>query len=590
MQWNLSTIHKDFDQSFQQDTTRIEELIAKLNTLASEAFHADSQPQASTVSEYLHLLEDLTILRDKCACYAQLRLSTNTSDADALAAYENIERMGTRMATPNSMFEKRLGTIVDLDTFIGDDPYLNEHRFILSETIAHSKHVLSDKEESILAQMAMTGSSAWGLLWEKITSTVEVDYEDENGKRILTLPEVRNMAYGPDAATRERAYHAELAAYPKIDASAAACMNGIKGEVITVTALRGYESPMARTLEDSRLSRSALDSMLASIRSYLPDFRRYFNAKAKLLGKERLPFHDLFAPVGEARHYTYDEAKSFIVEHFGTFNPDMAKFAQQAFDNEWIDVLPKKGKVGGAFCYPVYSAKESRILLNFSGDLGAVTTLAHELGHGYHNVQLYKASALNNQVPMVLAETASNFCETLVADALISKGGEDAFIMLETSLQGSSQVCVDILSRYLFESKVFEERKSHSLSVEEFNEAMLEAQRATYGDAMEDDKRHPYMWLCKPHYYSANESFYNYPYAFGMLFAKGLYSQYLKEGASFLPKYDKMLEFSGQNSVSEVCRQMGINIEGPDFWNASLELVRKEIDQFVAMVDERVGK
>lgn len=590
MNWNLNAIYSQFDDHYKADFKQINVLIQDLIQLAQERFKENHHLTRDAVELYVSKWLLLDSLSHKCMAYVRLRLSTNTEDLEALAEYDALEKALAELAIPSALFEKKMGTIDNLSEFMGDSSLLNAHHYVLSEIVSNSQYVLSDAEEHVIAQMAMTGSSAWALLWEKLTSALKVSCPIEGEVKELTLSEVRNLAYTASAEVRSAAYAAELAAYPQIEVGAAACLNGIKGEVLTINTLRGYHGPLEQTLKHSRLTKASLDAMIEAMTTYLPHFRRYFKAKAKYLGKETLAFHDLFAPVGEAKHYTYDEAKAFIIKHFSTFSDSMGQFAQTAFEKEWVDVLPHPGKVGGAFCYPIHAIAESRILMNFSGDLGAVTTLAHELGHGYHNTRLFLTDILNTDVPMVLAETASTFCETLVADAVISTGGDDAFVMLETSLQGASQVIVDILSRYYFESQVFEQRKTHTLSVEELKQAMLDAQERTYGEALDPHSRHPYMWVCKPHYYDAAESFYNFPYAFGLLFAKGLYSQYLQEGQSFIPKYDRMLEYSGQNSVKEVCATMAIEIETQDFWIQSLERFKLEIDLFEKMVDERCAK
>ncbi|WP_161937271.1 M3 family metallopeptidase, partial [Tepidibacillus decaturensis] len=234
--------------------------------------------------------------------------------------------------------------------------------------------------------------------------------------------------------------------------------------------------------------------------------------------------------------------------------------------------------------YNLHVIKQSRILSNFTGSFSDVTTLAHELGHGYHGSCLMDQTFLNSHYPMPIAETASIFCETIVKNAALQEAEpEEAFAILENELSDAGQVVVDIYSRFLFESEVFKRRKEASLSVNELKEIMLNAQKEAYGDGLEPDFLHPYMWVCKPHYYFPERHFYNFPYAFGMLFAKGLYAEYLKRGADFVPEYDKLLSVTGKMNVADITKTMGIDVRSPEFWRNSLKLVEQDIETFIHM-------
>jgi pepF/M3 family oligoendopeptidase len=326
--------------------------------------------------------------------------------------------------------------------------------------------------------------------------------------------------------------------------------------------------------------------MMTAIKEYLPYFHKYLKKKSEMLGHQGpLPFYDLFAPVGEVdMSYTFEEARDFIVKNFTSFSNKLGNFADNAFENNWIDAEPREGKIGGAYCSNLHCIKESRIMANFSGSLNDVTTLAHELGHGYHGDCLKDEYGLISDYPMPIAETASIFCETIVMNAALKDAtDEEALVILETDIMGSNQTIVDIYSRYLFETELFEKRKDASLSVDELKEIMLKAQKEAYGDGLDHNVLHPYMWNCKPHYYYFGANFYNFPYAFGLLFAKGLYAKYLEMGNDFLPKYDKLLEATGMNNVKDVLAIMDIDSHDVDFWRSSLEMVKKDIDKFLAL-------
>jgi pepF/M3 family oligoendopeptidase len=322
------------------------------------------------------------------------------------------------------------------------------------------------------------------------------------------------------------------------------------------------------------------------MRESLPDFHGYFRKKAELMGYSNgLPFYEMFAPMGNMNmQFSYKEARDFIVANFKTFSNSLSSYAANAFDSRWIDAEPREGKRGGAFCENIHSIGESRILANFDGSFNSMITLAHELGHGYHGACLMKEEYLNSDYPMPIAETASIFCETIVKEAALKAANEEeTFTILESSISDSAQVIVDIYSRFLFESELFKSRESGSLSVKELKEIMLNAQKEAYGNGLDHNFLHPYMWLCKPHYYSADYNFYNFPYAFGLLFSKGVYAEYLKQGGEFAGKYDKLLSVTGKMNISDVAKVMNIDVHKVDFWRSSLELIKKDIDRFIKL-------
>jgi pepF/M3 family oligoendopeptidase len=385
------------------------------------------------------------------------------------------------------------------------------------------------------------------------------------------------------------AYETELSAYKNISEAVAMALNSIKGEVITTSKMRGYDSPLHMTLTESRMTKGTLDAMMEAIENSLPEFQKYLKKKSEVLGhKGSLPFYDLFAPVGSfSKQYSFEEGSRFVVDNFRSFSDKLADVAQMALDNHWIDVEPRQGKVSGAFCASLHPLGQFRVMLNYTGNLSDVTTMAHELGHGYHAICTNDEHILNTHYPMPLAETASTFCETIVNNAALKIASVDESItILENSLQDATQVICDIFSRYTFETNLFENRSDHPLSVAELNELMMEAQKKAYGEGIDSDILHPYMWLIKPHYYSAERNFYNFPYAFGLLFAKGLYAKYLENPEYFKANYDNLLAVSGRLSIVDVCKTMSIDVESVDFWDASLSIIKKDIDLFIKLTSE----
>ena len=367
----------------------------------------------------------------------------------------------------------------------------------------------------------------------------------------------------------------------------AGALNSIKGEVNTLCRRRGWESALQESLFDTTIDRETLDGMLEAAREAFPDLRRYLRAKARALGQDTLAFHDLFAPLsaGEGgRAWTYDEASRFIVEQFATYSESLRDLAARAFGERWIDAGPRAGKVGGAFCIHVKDG-DSRVLANYNPSYDAVSTLAHELGHAYHNLTRAPRTPLQRRTPMTLAETASTFCETLVRDAALREASKAEQVeILEAWLSGCTQIVVDISSRYLFERAVFERRAARELSVDELDELMLGAQGDTYGDGLDPARLHRKMWAAKPHYYSTDRSFYNYPYLFGLLFALGLYARYREEPESFRSGYDELLSATGMADAATLASRFGIDLRSIDFWRSSLRVIREDVDRFEALL------
>jgi pepF/M3 family oligoendopeptidase len=320
----------------------------------------------------------------------------------------------------------------------------------------------------------------------------------------------------------------------------------------------------------------------------VPLFRRYMLAKARYLGIEKLRFYDLFAPVGEsAKKWPYAEVRGYVQKQFTRFSEGMGEFAQHAFENGWIDAESREGKVGGAYCTSFPVAGESRILCNFEGSFSDLSTIAHELGHAYHHHVLKDDTAIHRDYPMTLAETASIFAQTLVFDAALAEATEqDKINVIEEFLQDSNQVIVDILSRFYFEKTVFEKRAAVEISPEEFCSYMLDAQKKTYGEAIEEGFYHQYMWAAKPHYYMHELGFYNYPYAFGLLFGLGLFSRYKNEGADFVPIYDEVLKATARGTANDVTSKAGFDIEAREFWLSGIGQIEEYVTEFEELVDK----
>lgn len=582
--WSLDELYTSFDsEKFKNDVEDLKNGIKNINKWCKENL-ADNTNALEKVESYINMQNLIGSLASSLSEYTQLFMSVDAENEQAAKVMDSLENIISDMTSYETAFEKWFAALNIDDKFINSSPVLKEHEFLLKEMLKNSRHLLSQKEEELLSKMKNTGSLAWEKLQELLTSTLNCHLYLNEEPTDHPLPEIRNMAYSPDPSIRKAAYECEIEALASIAPSSAACLNSIKGEVITECKMRGYSSPLEMTVEQSRLEMPVLEAMIKAMKESLPKFREYFRKKAEILGhKNGLPFYDLFAPVGKSTMlFTYEEAQEFIIKNFSSFSEDLGNFAKKAFDNRWIDVFPKNGKRGGAFCSNLHSIGESRILTNFTGSFNDVITIAHELGHGYHGEQLNSQSFLNSDYPMPIAETASTFCETLVKNAALKTASkDDALMILESDISDNAQVIVDILCRFLFEDAVFESRKEGTLSYKELASLMLKCQKDTYGDGLDENIMHKYMWVCKPHYYDAQYNYYNFPYAFGLLFAKGLYSLYEEKGPDFADEYKKIFAATGDNSLKDVALMAGIDITDSAFWKKGLDIISKDIDKFI---------
>jgi len=461
------------------------------------------------------------------------------------------------------------------------------HAFYLAESVEQSKYLMSPAEEELAGELSLSGIRAWENLQRIITTQINWNIEDEEGKtKKLPITAILNLRSHASETMRKRGYEAEMQAWKSVENQLAACLNGVKGSQSTLNNRRGREDCLHFSIDLARVDRATLEAMLHAMKNSFPMFRKYFKAKAKRLGKKSLPWWEVFAPLGKTdRTYSYTEAQEFVLDNFATFSQEMADFAKRSFEKNWIDVGPRDGKRAGAFCMYVPSVEESRIMMNYDGSLDGIFTLAHELGHAYHNDCRVGKTMLQRDTPMTLAETASVMCETIVTRAAIEESGspEEELAILETSLIGDAQVVVDIYSRYLFEKEVFERRAKADLSADEFCAIMEWAQKETYGDGLDEDYLHKYMWTWKPHYYIPGLPFYNYPYAFGLLFSTGLYAIYQERGDAFIPEYKDLLASTGLGTAADLASRFNIDLRSPDFWESSLNVIGEKIDRYVAL-------
>ena len=626
--WDLGSIYPDINsEKYKSDLAKLTEGIKTLKALNDQAENPDQKNHLNIqnwIADFFKADDILGPLANTLAAYSYSIYSVDTTSKSLLDNLNQVESITDQYEIQLNRFShtvsKNRGI---LSEFYANFPQYRKYEFSINEMLEDDIHTLSPELEGIIAKLQQTGGRAWDRLHEQLISNLK---DPETGK---LFNELRNDAYSPDARLRKESWQKEIALLKQNEIAFAASLNNLKGETLSLLEERSWNCAIDRALSSSRMKKETLDALIAAIEESLPQWRRYLKAKAEYLknhnatastncGKEKgLAFYDLFAPLdgntasdgntntaGQtetgcntatpsatnnraaseesllSKNWTFEEARDYIIKEFTSFSPVMGDFAKNAFDKNWIDARVHPGKVGGAYCQDFYVQKESRVLSNFTGAFSDIITLAHELGHAFHFFCIKDKDYRNANYPMTLAETASTFAETIVKqDILKTASKEDRIKILELDLQDTCQVLVDILCRFYFERSVFEERQNGELTSEDFCRLMADAQERSYGDGL-SAQRHEYMWAVKSHYYSVDLDFYNFPYAFGQLFAAGLYSRYKKEGKAFVDIYCNLLSDTGSMSCEDLCFKAGFDITKKDFWKSGIDFYINEIEQF----------
>ena len=597
--WDLSNVYpglesEELKQAVGRLKAGLDELDAYLAThqIARGGPVPEGGPPAvaAILNGYLDRTNPLLRLYLTLESYVYSFFSTDSYNTTARRLLSELEVLLVRLERQEVLFRGWVGTVAQqADLFraaLAEPGSTSEHVFYLEETARQSRYLMSPAEETLASELSLSGGRAWEKLQAVVTSQIKVPFERDGRLEDVPISVIQNLRTDPDGELRKRAYEAELAAWQSAREPLAACLNGIKGAANTLNRRRGRSDCLHQPLDQARIDRETLEAMMGAMQDSFPAFRRYFRHKARLLGKEALPWWDLFAPVGKpGKDYSFAEARDLLFGQFGTFSDRLLAMTRRAFDRRWIDAEPRDGKQGGAFCMDILALEETRVLCNFDGSYDSVSTLAHELGHAYHSDCQAGKTPLQRDTPMTLAETASTLLETYITEAARARAtdAQEELAILESSLIEAGQVVVDITSRYLFEKEVFERRADAELSADDFCEIMIRAQQATYGDGLDARYLNPYMWAWKSHYYSLGLSFYNFPYAFGLLFGLGLYAIYRERGEAFVADYEDLLRSTGEGTAADLAARFGIDIRRRAFWESSLGVITQRIDRYLAL-------
>jgi len=587
--WNLDPIYPGFSSAEYSDAkSEFQKLAADFER------HCATPPGAGAfrtwLLEALRLSNTAGALGETLGAFAYTSYSVNTRDTTAMNELNAVEEMALALRRADVAFKNVLAAnSQEAKALAASDPAISIYAFFIEEELFLQSRQMTPELEDLAADLNRSGGDAWSRLQESVSSITGAIWDEATGER-KTIVQLRALAFDQDRAVRQKAFKKEMEAWKTVETPIAAALNGVKGCTVSLNKRRGWDGALDKSIEQSRISKKTLDSLILAMEESLPAWRRYLKAKARLLGIPACGFYDLFAPVGGAsRAYSWNETRDVVVDTFSAFSSDMGDFAAKAFREGWIDAEPRDGKVGGAYCIDFPRSGVTRVMCNYEGSISSLSTVAHELGHAYHAWVLKNEPYALTHYPMTLAETASIFAETVVfEDALKKVAGKERLALLENHLQDGAQILVDILSRFHFENAVFERREKGELSPAEFSELMVDAQKRTYGDGLDPEALHPYMWAVKSHYYRTELSYYNFPYAFGQLFGLGLYAKYRKDGPAFADTYRKILLETGRASAVKVCSNAGFDIETQDFWRSGVKVFLDQIEEFERLVAAEV--
>ncbi|OOC63386.1 M3 family oligoendopeptidase [Paenibacillus ihbetae] len=569
----LETLEKDM-QALQQDVKNLSVPATIGDAKALEAFLEQFQSCYARVREASAFVSCLT--------------AQNVNDKKAVQLSGRVTSLSASLQSVKSRFDNVLRGMNDelWTAWTGTEP-VSKLDFILNESRNLAKEKMSPELESLALALGVDGYHGWGEFYDTIVSKIQIPYEENGETKLLSAGQAFNKMHDPNREVRQSMFEKWEAAWGAAADYCADTLNHLSGFRLKLYENRGWDDVLKEPLAIGRMSRETLDTMWAVIQDTKPVLVEYLNRKAKLLGLDGLSWTDVDAPIRtSAAKISYDDAAVNIVEQFRKFSPKLADFSQMAFDKGWIEVEDRPGKRPGGFCTSFPASEQTRIFMTFGGTASNVSTLAHELGHAYHQFLMRGIPVLNQRYAMNVAETASTFAEMIVFDAMVKGASteEEKLALLEEKIQNSVAFFMNIHARFLFETRFYEKRKSGLLSAEEISDLMVEAQKEAYCDAL--TSYHPHFWASKLHFYITGTPFYNFPYTFGYMFSTGLYVRALQEGPAFAEKYDALLRDTGVMTVEDLAKKhLDVDLTQRDFWQSAADLCVSDIRQFLQLTE-----
>lgn len=588
--WDLESVFSGGSSSatFATYLMDLEQDVRKLQKRLQETPVPTSAEATHSFDPVLELLQSCYIRISEGSAFVSCLSAQNQADKKAAQLQGTVSSIAAMLNSSKARFDNLLSQTPDevWEAWIARDEW-QPLSFVLNESRRLAREKLSPEMEGLALDLGVDGYHGWGKFYNTIVSKVNIPFEQNGETVMLSAGQASNKLSDSDRNIRESVFAKWEQAWTDVEDFCADTLNHLAGFRLKLYENRGWEDILKEPLAINRMSRQTLDTMWNVINETKPALVRYLERKAKLLGVDKLSWSDVDAPVGTAGgKVTYDEAALNIVEQFAKFSPKLSAFAEMAFEKRWIEAEDRPGKRPGGFCTSLPLSKATRIFMTFSGTPSNVSTLAHELGHGYHQHIMEELPALNQRYAMNVAETASTFAELIVADALVQAAADEQekLALLEDKIQRSVAFFMNIHARFLFETRFYEKRKQGLVSADELCKLMAEAQDEAFCGVLASN--HPHFWASKLHFYLTGVPFYNFPYTFGYMFSAGIYARAQQEGTAFADKYDDLLRDTGRMTVEELAQKhLGTDLTKPDFWQNAAQLVTDDIEQFLAMTE-----
>lgn len=521
--------------------------------------------------------------------------SADIQNPDVAPREAELQTLQTQFQTISDKLEKVLVQVPDKTfTQLLALPALKPIAFNLQDMRDHGKELLDDKTENLINQLNLDGKSAWSSHYDSLVATVSVPFHDASGNPVtLSAGQADNNLLG----NADPQYRAELLpaweqAWTDKEQLFADTLNHLAGFRLTEYKAHGITDFLQEPLKQNRMSAQTLKTIWSVVDDNKQFLLDYLDRKAALLGKKHAGWQDVEAPLNLAgsqeRHFTFDEAAAFIIQHYGEFSPKMAALAQHAFDHRWIEAEDRAGKAPGGWMESAPETNEARIFMTFTGSPNDVSTLAHELGHAFHSSVIGDLPFLRQDYAMNVAETASTFGELIVADANVKAATSDAekISLLTAKMDNPVAMFLNIRARFLFETRFYQLRQQKLVTPAELNELMLNAQKEAFGHNLSSYS--PHLWASKLHFYIDNPPFYNFPYVFGYLFSLGIYAK-AQQSDDFEDDYIALLRDTANMSTEQLAQKhLGVDLTQPDFWRNGVALIKKDVAEFMRLTDPLV--
>ncbi|HLO11366.1 MAG TPA: M3 family oligoendopeptidase [Pseudoneobacillus sp.] len=545
---------------------------------------------AKSIVQILEAINEIRTNLGQARSFVGCLVAQNTTDKHA-------SLLQSEIASINAPFTSAINKVQKVLTKTEDSVWqglleteeLSKFTFVLNEWRDQAKLKLSDEEESLITALTSDGYESWGHLYNSLVGEIKVKVTLDGEEKVLSVGQANNLRSNPDSIIRKSAYDALDAAWTEKEDFFAKILNHLAGFRLQVYKKRGWENVLQEPLTYNRMKQETLDAMWGAISKHKQPFVDYLKRKAELLGKDKMEWTDLQAPVTSSNaKISYQEAAPFILKHFGQFGPELEGFSRHAFENGWIEAEDRPNKRVGGFCTGLPKSEQSRIFMTYSGTIGNMATLAHELGHAFHSYALKSVHGMNRQYAMNVAETASTFAEMIVFDAAVKEttSDEEKIYLLEEKVKRSMMFYMNIHARFLFETRFYEERKNGMVSATRLNELMADAQKEAYAGAL--DSVDPHSWANTLHFFITYVPFYNFPYTFGYLFSLSIYAKALEEGQGFEEKYMALLRDTAVMSAEDLAmKHLGEDITQEAFWEKGIALSVKDAEEFIRLTSNK---